>query len=638
MTNIGKLELYLLNHPNSSLSCAIRRMENIFDEYDEILFGFSGGKDSSLTAQLAIRELKIRQNRVKNGSTDILDKKWENKKLWCNIMHPEWIYTDVADFTNEFIEENMDYLNVFYKCLELGWSSSITFQSNRIVSWDRSKESQWIQKMPKIKNLDIVTNQNILTGRKDSNGVPNYGLGYSSYLENFDCWTFPGQDEDFEQETFSSWFVDAINKKNPGYKVCNLISIRAEESMDRRKILSSAEPLTGKYGFISSINGNNIDSISPIFDMKTKDIWRSMNILDFKYCKLYDLMFESGIPMKNQRIASLLNVYASNSIQSIKSLEPNLYQKIVNRFDNVELIGEFSTQGYYKAFKPKDMKWNGKNHIKAGVSDQDIQFLNNRYEDLLRKYRIDYKISNNMFFLKDEDFKKLEAIEKEDKNCKELNNIHFTWKDYTLYLLNNSDKEARENWQEKMVTDILKHRFQGVSSTLSAYHALKIMSELPQDYVKSIVDQVFEENIDWKYYTTHSKSKQPIISFLTYPMESVEKMCQDIILDIVSKEDIKMLNQSRMLKSLTDLWQSEIYNCEEKRIAELNGKDYNNYFKDKGFWGNIEHGAKIYFKENMQSSSSYKKFCIAILKNDMVLTYLKFTPTYKERLNRLKVE
>ena len=99
-----------------------------------------------------------------------------------------------------------------------------------------------------------------------------------------------------------------------------------------------------------------------------------------------------------------------------------------------------------------------------------------------------------------------------------------------------------------------------------------------------------------------------------------------------------MLNQSRMLKSLVDLWQSEIYNCEEKRIAELNGKDYNNYFKDKGFWGNIEHGAKVYLKENMQSSSSYKKFCIAILKNDMVLTYLKFTPTYKERLNRLKVE
>lgn len=37
-------------HPKRTISMGIARMEKIFDEADEIIFGFSAGKDSTATA------------------------------------------------------------------------------------------------------------------------------------------------------------------------------------------------------------------------------------------------------------------------------------------------------------------------------------------------------------------------------------------------------------------------------------------------------------------------------------------------------------------------------------------------------------------------------------------------------------
>ena len=49
---------WVKEHPDRSISQSFKRIENIFDEYDEVLVSFSGGKDSTLSSEMAMLELK----------------------------------------------------------------------------------------------------------------------------------------------------------------------------------------------------------------------------------------------------------------------------------------------------------------------------------------------------------------------------------------------------------------------------------------------------------------------------------------------------------------------------------------------------------------------------------------------------
>lgn len=276
-------------HPDRAISHAVRRIENIFDEADEIFFGFSAGKDSTLTAELAILELKRRWSRVENAvgrdgseGTDPLDEKWVGKKLWGNSMDCEWIWTDAINHSIEFIQQHGplgdDTINMFYKCLRLGWQSGVSFGESRLTSWDLEKKDMWIRPMPTKEELglDVVTNETIRTANpvplhtlskemqdlrvQDesvfvSDGVevvPNFGLGshdldlkgYESI--DFTGWTFENQDEDDEQDSFTKWVLESFPA---GTNVYNLISLRAAESFDRYTILKQSDYSTGEYAY-----------------------------------------------------------------------------------------------------------------------------------------------------------------------------------------------------------------------------------------------------------------------------------------------------------------------------------------------------------------------------------------------------
>lgn len=100
-------------HPETAISHSIKRLEKIFDNNDELLFGFSTGKDSTLSASMAILELKRRWARVKAGisrdgsdNIDPLDQKWVGKKLMGNSMDCEWIWSNAIEYAERFIQEH----------------------------------------------------------------------------------------------------------------------------------------------------------------------------------------------------------------------------------------------------------------------------------------------------------------------------------------------------------------------------------------------------------------------------------------------------------------------------------------------------------------------------------------------------
>lgn len=357
-----------------------------------------------------------------------------------------------------------DLIEFNWICLPLSWQSGVSFDSGILISWDKDKKNIWVQDMPTKEdlhgfeclhedNLDRANpvalnslseeaqkyhreNGNVFTvkeydlfGWNDCDNhsdnpieaVCNFGRGPIKFFKK-------GMHEKDEQDEYSNWFfnttwlVSNVNDEKikealmskydmkndvwflkPDDKGCvstALISLRAEESLDRRVILSQGEYTTGQY---SRNQGVNI--CSPVFDYTTNDIWRLMSATDWDVNEVYEKLYEVGVAPADQRVGSLLNYAAVRSISTVKALEPNLYSRINGRFQNVEFMSQFSRAGYFKIGKPKDVRWDGHNHIKAGFEPEEIEALSDRYEEVLKYIEAPYKREGNQFWSEDPKYK-----------------------------------------------------------------------------------------------------------------------------------------------------------------------------------------------------------------------------------------
>lgn len=98
-------------HPDTTIAHSLKRIEKIFDFSSALQLGFSGGKDSTATANLACLELNLRRLRLKYGvdrygnpGIDPLDEKWRNKRLHLAMSDAEVVFSFTNDYAKRFIE------------------------------------------------------------------------------------------------------------------------------------------------------------------------------------------------------------------------------------------------------------------------------------------------------------------------------------------------------------------------------------------------------------------------------------------------------------------------------------------------------------------------------------------------------
>lgn len=457
------------NHQDTTIAHALKRVEKIFDFSDGIQCGFSAGKDSTVSANLACLELNLRKIRVKNGldrhgnhRVDPLDAKWANKRVHMALTHAEVVFTMSDDYTKRFMAkygpEGLDLVEFNFICAQMSWQSGVNFNSGVLISWDKNSKDIWVQDMPNREQLhgfDCLNDDNAtfanpvpleslsleaqkfhrehnhcfyvtedrLFGVKDGNplqqvlAVANFGRGPINFLRY-------GMHEKDEQDEYSRWFAETtwlVSKETDGVKErlqeewdiskdvwflkkagpgpdqrkrtsTALISLRAEESLDRRVILSQGEYSTGQYS-----NNGGVNICSPVFDFTTSDIWRLLSATDWDVNEVYEKLYEIGVAPADQRVGSLLNYAAVRSISTVKALEPELYARINGRFQNVEFMSQFSRAGYFKIGKPRDKDWDGLNHAKAGISAEKTKALSDQYEALLKELNIPYERDGDKF-------------------------------------------------------------------------------------------------------------------------------------------------------------------------------------------------------------------------------------------------
>lgn len=298
------------------LDAAFERLEIIFNNFENIYFSVSAGKDSSVMVQLA----------------NIVAKKM-NKQFDVLYIDLEGQYKVTIDHLNEL--KQLSQIRDFYHiALPLALRNAVSILQPKWICWEEESKHLWIRPMP-----------------EDAINIHNCPFEWFRKGEEF---------EEFILQ-FASWY----QKKHGGLVACG-IGIRTDESLNRfRTITFNDYKETYKdYNWTTRVRFENqktdVYNFYPIYDFSVEDIWGTVSKLDLKYNQVYEMMYKNGVPLAEQRICQPYGDDQRKGLDQFKALEYETWAKVLNRVNGVNfgnIYCKTSALGDIKSCKPDFMTW-----------------------------------------------------------------------------------------------------------------------------------------------------------------------------------------------------------------------------------------------------------------------------------------
>lgn len=261
---------------------AIKRVQYIFNEFENIYVSFSGGKDSGVCMHLMCEEAR----RL-------------NRKIGVLFIDIEAHYQMTIDYAIDMMNEYSDVIIPYWVCLPMETDNSLSYDEMTWAWWEKDKKDIWVREMP---TMDYVIN------------VDNNPIDYYEYKMTF---------EDFVAK-FGNWY-------GKGEKTACIVGIRTQESLNRWRAINNENKSRYKSTKYSTKVDNNVYNFYPIFDWKTEDIWTYYGKEEKIYNKFYDLMYQAGVSINQMRIDEPFGDTAKAGLNMFKVIEPKTWVKIVGR-------------------------------------------------------------------------------------------------------------------------------------------------------------------------------------------------------------------------------------------------------------------------------------------------------------------
>lgn len=292
---------------------AIKRIETIFREFDNISVSFSGGKDSGVLLNLCIKY--IRDNHL-------------NRRITVLHLDYEAQYEMTTKYVDEVLAGNSDILDIYRVCVPFKVTTCTSMYESYWRPWEESKKDIWVRSMP----------NNAIT------------------KENFPFYNEKMWDYDFQQQ-FSLW----IHERNNAQKTAILVGIRTQESLNRWRAIHSDK----NYKNYNGLNWtkevySNVYNAYPIFDWLIEDIWVANAKFGFSYNKLYDLYYQAGLNINQMRVASPFISEGQETLSLYRVIEPHTWGKLVSRVNGVNFTGIYggtTAMGWKSITLPKGHTW-----------------------------------------------------------------------------------------------------------------------------------------------------------------------------------------------------------------------------------------------------------------------------------------
>lgn len=311
---------------------AKKRINYIFDEFEEITVSFSGGKDSTVLLDLVNQ---VCEERGKQEPWNIL------------VLDYECEYTE----TTAYIKRTLDRyhkkpnVTVYHICMPFLAGNGVSMTQDYWRPWDPEKKDIWVRDMP-----------------EDAINIDNHP---------FDFWNDQLDDYQFQME-FGEW----LGRTGKG-KAIALTGIRAQESRVRYIRAVTENNKYKDQKFILELKNGTYNGF-PLYDWLVDDVWTAITLNNWDYNHIYDLYYQSGMSIDSMRVSSPFNSHAINDLQRFKALEPNTWNKLLGRIDGVNtagLYGGTTLMGWKNITKPDNFTWR-----------EYVNFLINTYPADMREY------------------------------------------------------------------------------------------------------------------------------------------------------------------------------------------------------------------------------------------------------------
>ncbi len=261
---------------------ALKRIRWLYDEFDNIIVSFSGGKDSITVFQLALTVAK------------------EKRRLPLSVMFID--QEAELEATIQTVTRIMEMREVkpFWYQMPMKIFNATSSLEPWIECWDSEKEDIWMRKR-----------------------VP-YSIHENTY----------GTDR------FKMLFTEIVKHDHPP-KTANIGGVRAEESPARLLSLTGQATYKGETWGKNLDKTKDKYTFYPIYDWSYTDIWKAIHDNGWEYNSVYDKQFSWGVPINDMRVSALCHETSVSNLRYLQECEKDTWQKLTRRLQGIDTEGKF---------------------------------------------------------------------------------------------------------------------------------------------------------------------------------------------------------------------------------------------------------------------------------------------------------
>lgn len=278
----------------------LERIRMLFDEFPHVAVGYSGGKDSTIIFNLCLQVAK------------------EKNSLPLDVI---------------FIDQEAEY--------------SYTVEQVEKIMTMPEVNPMWFQMPIRIFNATSFSEHWLWCWKVGDDWIrPKHPISIKENITGTD--------------RFAKLFPAIAKTYYTGKKFCYIAGVRAEESPTRYITLTNK----AKYKWITW--GHNLNpkdeehfTFYPIYDWSYTDVWKAIESNGWSYNKVYDLMYQHGVPLNNMRVSNLHHETAVHSLFFLQEVDSVNYDKLVQRMQGIDTAGKMSKDNFFPKKLPfmfKDWK------------------------------------------------------------------------------------------------------------------------------------------------------------------------------------------------------------------------------------------------------------------------------------------
>jgi len=270
------------------LEAARARMRWVFQEFQHVYVGFSGGKDSTVILNLA---LEVAED-LKRLPVPVvfLDQEAE----WASVI--DLVRTTMAD-----PRVSPRWLQVPFRLF-----NATSADHPWLYCWDPTKEGDWIRpKEPRSIKTNVY-------------GTDRFHKMFMHFLR-------------YHHYTKSAAYVAGVRCEESPSRMMGLTTVEAYKGVTWGKALDARR---GHYTFY------------PIYDWSISDVWKAIHAHGWPYTKLYDYMYQYGVPVRQMRVSNLHHETAVKSLFYCQEVEAQTWERIQQRLAGINTAGMLAGDFY----------------------------------------------------------------------------------------------------------------------------------------------------------------------------------------------------------------------------------------------------------------------------------------------------